>query len=94
MVQSKTHGRKLVVSARPKGKPDKNTLRLETDVSAPPDNGQRLPRDVCASLAPDRRDRMSEAPSCTAPVAIGAVRIGGTVAQIALSEVEGSVAGD
>ena len=46
------------------------------------------------SLDPYMRGRMSDAPSYTAPVAVGAVMEGGTVAQVVASNVKGFKTGD
>jgi hypothetical protein len=46
------------------------------------------------SLDPYMRGRMSDAPSYAAPVALGAVMEGGTVAQVVISHVKGFKAGD
>jgi len=46
------------------------------------------------SLDPYMRGRMSDAPSYAAPVAIGDVMVGGTVAQVVTSHLDGFAAGD
>lgn len=94
MAQSNTRNRKFVLAARPKGEPDDNTLRLETEDIAPPGKGQMLLRNEYLSLDPYMRGRMSDAPSYAAPVEIGDVMVGGTVAQVVSSDVDGFVAGD
>ena len=40
MSQSNTRNRKFVLAERPKGEPDENTLRLETDDLPNPGKGQ------------------------------------------------------
>ncbi len=94
MAQFKTHNRKIVLAQRPKGEPDHNTLRLETEDIASPGEGQMLLRNQYLSLDPYMRGRMSAAPSYAPPVEIGAVMIGGTVAQVVLSNVSGFAVGD
>jgi NADPH-dependent curcumin reductase len=94
MAQSTTHNRKYVLAQRPKGEPDQNTLRLETEQVPTAGKGQMLLRNEYLSLDPYMRGRMSDAPSYAAPVKIGAVMIGGTVAQVVHSNVDGFAAGD
>lgn len=94
MAQSNTRNRKIVLAERPKGEPDDNTLRLETEDVATPGKGQMLLRNEYLSLDPYMRGRMSDAPSYAAPVEIGAVMVGGTVAQVVSSDVGGFAAGD
>ena len=94
MAQSKTRNRKFVLAQRPKGEPDETTLRLETEDIATPGKGQMLLRNEYLSLDPYMRGRMSDAPSYAAPVEIGAVMVGGTVAQVVTSDVAGFAAGD
>ncbi|MGL1832203.1 NADP-dependent oxidoreductase [Rhodocyclaceae bacterium SMB388] len=86
--------RKFVLAERPKGEPDDTTLRLETEDIATPGKGQMLLRNEYLSLDPYMRGRMSDAPSYAPPVEIGAVMIGGTVAQVVSSDVNGFAAGD
>lgn len=94
MPQSSTQNRKFVLAKRPKGEPDNNTLRLEMADVPTPGNGQMLLRNEYLSLDPYMRGRMSDAPSYATPVAIGDVMIGGTVAEVVTSHVEGFAAGD
>ena len=89
MTQSSTQNRKFVLAERPKGEPDDNTLRLETEDLPTAGTGQMLLRNEYLSLDPYMRGRMSDAPSYAAPVEIGAVMVGGTVAQVVTSDVEG-----
>ena len=89
MPQSDTKNRKYVLAERPKGAPDGNTLRLETGEVPSPGPGQMLLRNKYLSLDPYMRGRMSDAPSYAAPVEIGAVMVGGTVAQVVSSDVTG-----
>jgi len=94
MTQSNTRNRKFVLAERPKGEPDDNTLRLETDDLPTPGKGQMLLRNEYLSLDPYMRGRMSDAPSYAAPVEIGDVMVGGTVAQVVSSDVDGFAEGD
>jgi len=89
MPQSGTENRKFVLAERPKGEPDDRTLRLESEALPEPGKGQMLLRNEYLSLDPYMRGRMSDAPSYAAPVEIGAVMVGGTVAQVIRSDVDG-----
>lgn len=94
MPQSRTTNRQLILTERPKGEPTKDTLTLkESDVPVPGDN-QMLLRTEFLSLDPYMRGRMSDAPSYAAPVEIGGVMVGGTVAQVVESNLDGFDAGD
>tara|TARA_R110001606_G_scaffold376500_1_gene535212 strand:+ start:83 stop:1117 length:1035 start_codon:yes stop_codon:yes gene_type:complete len=94
MTQTTKTNRQLVLAKRPKGEPTKDTLKLTE--TAIPDVGadQMLLRTVYLSLDPYMRGRMSDAPSYAAPVEVGGVMVGGTVAQVVTSNIDGFVAGD
>ncbi|MEC8015601.1 MAG: NADP-dependent oxidoreductase [Pseudomonadota bacterium] len=94
MPQSETQNRQFVLAERPKGEPTDNTLRLETTEVPTPGKGQMLLRNEYLSLDPYMRGRMSSAPSYAPPVEIGEVMVGGTVAQVVSSDVQGYEAGD
>ncbi|WP_045388047.1 NADP-dependent oxidoreductase [Falsirhodobacter sp. alg1] len=94
MAQSKTENRKFVLAQRPTGEPDSNTLRLETDSLPEAKDGQMLIRNEYLSLDPYMRGRMSDAPSYAPPVELGDVMVGGTVAQVVTSHVDGFQEGD
>ena len=94
MSQSLTINRQFVLASRPKGEPDADTLRLETKPVPKPAPGQILLRTEYLSLDPYMRGRMSDAPSYAAPVALGAVMEGGTVAQVVVSHLDGFSPGD
>ena len=94
MTQTKTVNRQVILTERPKGEPTQNTLTLkDSDVPTPGDK-QMLLRTEFLSLDPYMRGRMSDAPSYAAPVEIGGVMVGGTVAQVVESNLEGFDAGD
>jgi len=94
MTQTNTRNRQLVLAQRPKGTPSKDTLNLiETEVPTP-GPGQMLLQTQYLSLDPYMRGRMSDAPSYAAPVEIGGVMVGGTVARVVTSQVEGFEEGD
>lgn len=94
MTQSSTQNRRFVLASRPRGEPDENTLRLKTGDVPEPGAGQMLLRNEYLSLDPYMRGRMSDAPSYAAPVEIGGTMIGGTVAEVMESDVEGFAPGD
>ena len=94
MPQTDTQNRRFILAERPKGEPTLATLRLETASVPAPGPGQMLLRTDYLSLDPYMRGRMSDAPSYAAPVAVGGVMEGGTVAQVVTSHVVGFSAGD
>jgi NADPH-dependent curcumin reductase len=94
MPQSETVNRRFILAERPKGEPTLDTLRLETGAVPVPGPGQMLLRTEYLSLDPYMRGRMSDAPSYAAPVALGAVMEGGTVAQVVTSQLAGFDPGD
>jgi NADPH-dependent curcumin reductase len=94
MTQTETTNRQILLTERPKGEPTAKTLRLkEADVPSI-GNGQMLLRTVFLSLDPYMRGRMSDAPSYAAPVEIGGVMVGGTVARVVKSQLIGFTPGD
>ena len=94
MNQTNTTNRRLVLAERPKGAPTENTLNLETKEVPPPQEGEMLLRTVFLSLDPYMRGRMSDAPSYAPPVQIGEVMVGGTVARVELSKLDGFKKGE
>lgn len=94
MKQTNTTNRRFVLAERPNGAPTKSTLRLETTDLPSPQNGELLLRTEFLSLDPYMRGRMSDAPSYAPPVKIGEVMVGGTVAQVELSKLEGFTKGE
>ena len=94
MTQSTEVNRRYVLAERPKGEPNDDTLRLETVERPEAGAGQMLLRNEYLSLDPYMRGRMSDAPSYAAPVEIGEVMVGGTVAQVVTSNVDGFGEGD
>lgn len=73
--------RRWVLASRPHGEPTAENFRLEESEVPTPGPGQVLLRTVYLSLDPYMRGRMSDAPSYSPPVAIGAVMVGGTVSR-------------
>ena len=85
MGQQMQRNRRWVLASRPHGAPVPGNFRLEEDTVATPGAGQVLLRNVFLSLDPYMRGRMSEEPSYSPPVEIGAVMVGGTVSRVVTS---------
>jgi NADPH-dependent curcumin reductase CurA len=83
--QNNTVNRRIILSSRPVGAPTAENFRLEEIVVPVPSAGQVLLRALYLSLDPYMRGRMSDAPSYAAPVATGAVMVGGTVSCVEAS---------
>lgn len=82
MSQPSTLNRRWVLASRPHGAPVAENFRLEESPVPAPGEGQILLRTIYLSLDPYMRGRMSDAPSYSPPVEIGAVMVGGTVSRI------------
>lgn len=82
MSQSAMQNRRWVLASRPHGAPTPENFRLEEQPIPEPGEGQVLLRTEWLSLDPYMRGRMSEAPSYSPPVEIGAVMVGGTVSRV------------
>ena len=94
MTQTATKNRQLILNERPVGAPNENTLKLETTAVPEPADGQMLLRTVYLSLDPYMRGRMSAAKSYADPVEIGDPMVGGTVARVVKSNLDGFAEGD
>ena len=86
--------RRIVLAARPKGRPSAENFRLEEAPVPEPGAGQMLCRTIYLSLDPYMRGRMSDAPSYANPVQVGEVMVGGTVGQVVRSNLSGIAPGD
>ena len=85
---------RIVLASRPEGAPVPENFRIErAEVPAPAD-GEVLLKVLYLSLDPYMRGRMSAAKSYAAPVEIGAVMEGGTVAEVIESRRTDFAAGD
>ena len=85
MPQSSAVNRRVVLNSRPVGAPRAENFRIE-EVGIPAlQDGQVLLRTLVLSLDPYMRGRMSDAPSYAAPVEIGDVMVGGTIASVQAS---------
>lgn len=94
MTQTETTNRQLVLATRPNGAPTKDTLRLVEGKIPATGTAQMLLRTEYLSLDPYMRGRMSDAPSYAAPVNVDEVMVGGTVAQVVTSDLDGFAPGD
>ncbi|WP_395371063.1 NADP-dependent oxidoreductase [Komagataeibacter diospyri] len=86
--------RRIVLASRPSGAPTPSNFRLECVPVPKMGAGQVLLRTLWLSLDPYMRGRMSAAPSYVPPVAVGDVMVGGTVARVEQSGLEGFSPGD
>jgi NADPH-dependent curcumin reductase len=82
MSQQPQRNRRWVLASRPHGAPVAENFRLEEDQVPTPGEGQLLLRTVYLSLDPYMRGRMSDQPSYSPPVEIGAVMVGATVSRV------------
>lgn len=94
MTQTATANRQFLLNERPVGAPDENTLKLVATTIPEPADGQMLLRSVYLSLDPYMRGRMSAAKSYAQPVEIGDPMVGGTVARVVKSNLQGFTEGD
>lgn len=85
MSSDQTINRRILLNARPVGKPTPADFHLEKSTIPVPAEGEVLLRTMYLSLDPYMRGRMSDAPSYAAPVEIGEVMTAGTVAQVITS---------
>lgn len=85
---------RIVLASRPQGAPSAADFRVEQVALAPLAPGQVLLRNRYLSLDPYMRGRMDEGPSYAAPVALGAVMEGQTVAEVLQSAAPGVQAGE
>jgi NADPH-dependent curcumin reductase CurA len=89
-----TRNRRIVLAERPEGRATLGSFRLEQVPIPPLRDGELLLRTLWLSLDPYMRGRMSDAPSYAAPVAIGEVMTGETVARVERSLNAAYLAGD
>lgn len=94
MAQSSRVNRRVVLASRPTGAATLASFRLEQTPVPDIREGEVLLRTLWLSLDPYMRGRMSDAPSYTAPVQLGEVMVGGTVARVEKSQLAGFAPGD
>src|SRR4051794_35894494 len=86
--------KRVVLVSRPVGEPTPADFRLEDHAVPVLGDGQVLLRTIWLSLDPYMRGRMSDGPSYAAPVPIGGVMEGGTVAEVVASNNPDFASGD
>ncbi|WP_414833198.1 NADP-dependent oxidoreductase [Afifella sp. YEN Y35] len=84
----------ILLASRPEGRPTPENFRTETAPVPAPKEGEVLLKVRYLSLDPYMRGRMSAAKSYAAPVEVGAVMEGGTVAEVVESRDPNFAAGD
>ncbi len=94
MSQNKTVNRRVILKSRPLGAPTADNFHLEEVVVPIAAKEELLLRTLFLSLDPYMRGRMSDAPSYSAPVAVGGVMEGGTVSRVETSNVPAFDVGD
>ncbi len=94
MFATQKANRRILLATRPKGAPTAANFRLDERDIVLPLAKQVLTQTLYLSLDPYMRGRMSDAPSYTAPVALGEVMIGGTVSRVVASQNDAFKAGD
>ncbi|WP_433520951.1 NADP-dependent oxidoreductase [Nocardia pseudovaccinii] len=85
---------RIVLASRPEGAPTPANFRIETAALPEPGEGEVLLRTLYLSLDPYMRGRMSAAKSYAAPVEVGDVMVGGTVAEVLESRAPSIAKGD
>ncbi|UGB39669.1 NADP-dependent oxidoreductase [Frateuria soli] len=86
--------RQVTLASRPVGAPTAANFALAERPVPDPGDGELLLRNIYLSLDPYMRGRMSDAESYAAPVAVGDVMVGGTVARVLASRHPDWQAGD
>ena len=94
MTQSNNINRQVVLANRPKGLPDKNTLKVETAQIPVPGENEMLLRTAYLSIDPYMRGRMNDAKSYAEPVKIGEVMTGQVVAEVVSTNNDRFAVGD
>lgn len=73
---------RILLASRPHGEPTGENFTIESAPMPVPGEGEVLLRTIYLSLDPYMRGRMNDAKSYAAPVALGSVMEGGTVAEV------------
>jgi NADPH-dependent curcumin reductase CurA len=84
----------IVLASRPTGEPEPSNFRILRTEVPQPDRGDVLLRTLYLSLDPYMRARMNAGGSYAAPVEVGAVMTGGTVAEVVESRHSDFTPGD
>jgi len=77
---------RILLASRPSGVPTQDNFQLDSAPMPVPGEGEVLLRTIYLSLDPYMRGRMNDARSYAAPVELGAVMEGGTVAEVVESQ--------
>jgi hypothetical protein len=85
---------RIVLAARPQGRPKPSDFRIETIDIAEPGEGELLLQILYLSLDPYMRGRMNAARSYARPVEVDSVMEGGTVARVIKTRHTGFAQGD
>lgn len=85
---------RIVLAARPEGRPKHTDFRVETAAVPEPGEGQVLLQVLYLSLDPYMRGRMNAGKSYATPVEVGALMEGGTVARVITSRNPAFASGD
>jgi NADPH-dependent curcumin reductase CurA len=91
---SRAVNRRIVLAARPEGRPKPSDFRLEEVASPEPQEGEVLLQVVYLSLDPYMRGRMDDRKSYAKPVGVGDVMEGGGVGRVVASRHPGFAPGD
>jgi NADPH-dependent curcumin reductase CurA len=85
---------RVLLASRPNGAPTLENFRIEDAPIPTPADGEILLQILYLSLDPYMRGRMNDGPSYAAPVPVGGVMEGGTVAKVIASNNERFAVGD
>ena len=85
---------RILLASRPHGEPTRDNFRIEDAPMPTPGEGEVLLRTIYLSLDPYMRGRMNDAKSYAAPVELGTVMEGGTVAEVVESHDSSLAPGD
>lgn len=91
---SQPQNTRILLASRPQGPVKPDNFRIETRPVPVPGDGEVLLKILFLSLDPYMRGRMDDAVSYAAPVAVGGVMEGGTVAEVIESKHPGYKPGD
>jgi NADPH-dependent curcumin reductase CurA len=89
-----TQNTRILLASRPHGEPTHDNFEVETAPVPQPAEGEVLLRTIYLSLDPYMRGRMNDAKSYAAPVEVGSVMEGGTIAEVVESRDPSLAAGD
>lgn len=92
--QNNQINRQIKLASRPHGKPRTDNFELTSSEIPTAGDDQMLLRTLYLSLDPYMRGRMSDGKSYAEPLEVGDVMLGGTVAQVVTSNLDGFKEGD